>query len=116
MKYLQFSTAIKAIGGWTTDTAAAFITGYQINESRTFGQTTATKNVNVQTSFYKSLADKEAGESSFQPVSDMINPMGMGVYLSDVTGTITDTKVMQLTQAYYADKGMDSVITDDTAE
>lgn len=72
-KYLQFNTTIKAIGGWQTDTAAAFITGYQITENRIFDQTTSTKNISVQVSFYKSLEDKQAGESPFQPVSDMAN-------------------------------------------
>lgn len=112
MEYLKFNTLIKAIGGWQTETAAVYIAGYQITESRIFGQTNSVTNVSVQTSFYKSLEDKSVGESAFQPVTG-IAMMGMGVYLTDVQGTVTDAKILSSTLAYYADQGYSAEIADD---
>jgi hypothetical protein len=115
MKYLQFTTPLKAAGGWTTETAAAYITGYQINESRVFDQPTSTKNVSVQVQFYKSLVDKQAGELSFQPVSE--SPMmATGVYLNNISGTITDAKILALTLAHFTDKGHSATLVDDIGE
>src|SRR5690606_3364716 len=72
---IKITTAIKAQGGWQTATTAANaavvkVQGYTLSQSEYWyegSDVTKDSNINITFQIWKSLQDKEAGESSFQP-------------------------------------------------
>lgn len=69
MEYIRLNNEMLFQGGFKSSECVLFVTGYDLIESVTFGDDTATKSVDVRYKIYKSLADKDGGQSEVYPVN-----------------------------------------------